>query len=145
MGVTDPLPAASTMSAPDVPPGSRFPGAVSRGRVTAEILLVLGLSLGASAIYSIVSITNRLTLDVPLSQQTATINNSLSTRPTFDLIYQLLSVFFDLVPVALVVFLLWRTTRPHLGRLGIDFSRPARDGLTGLGLALVIGIPGIVV
>jgi len=145
VGVTHPLPAAS--SPPPSTPSTELSssGVLSRGRVRAEILLVLGLSLGASAIYSIVSITNRLTLDVPLSQQTATINNSLSTRPTFDLIYQLLSVFFDLVPVALVGFLLWRTTRPHLGRLGIDFSRPARDGLTGLGLALVIGIPGIVV
>jgi len=115
----------------------------SRRRVGAEILIVLGLSLGASAAYSIVSITNKLTRPVAISQQTATLNSSLSERPTFDLIYQLMAIFFDLVPVALVGFLLWRATRPHLGRLGIDFTRPGRDALTGAGLALAIGIPGI--
>ena len=115
----------------------------SRRRVGAEILIVLGLSLGASAAYSVVSITNKLTRTVAISQQTTTLNSSLSDRPTFDLIYQLMSIFFDLVPVALVAFLLWQATRPHLGRLGIDFTRPARDALTGVGLALAIGIPGI--
>ncbi|WP_213813817.1 CPBP family intramembrane glutamic endopeptidase [Glaciihabitans sp. dw_435] len=118
---------------------------MSRKRLTTEILLVLGLSLGASAAYSVVSIVNRLTQKIALSQQTATINISLSDRPTFDLIYQLMALFFDLVPVALVIFLLWNSSRPHLGRLGIDGTRPARDGLSGLGLALVIGIPGIAV
>ncbi|ODU66011.1 MAG: CAAX protease family protein [Micrococcales bacterium 70-64] len=119
----------------DLPPTRRMLGA--------EILIVLGLSLGASAVYSVVSITNKLTRPVAISQQTATLNSSLSDRPTFDLIYQLLSIFFDLVPVALVAFLLWQTARPHLSRLGIDFTRPGRDALSGLGLALVIGVPGI--
>lgn len=104
---------------------------------------MLGLSLGASAAYSIVSLLNRVTRTEALGDQTATINNPLSPRPTFDLIYQLMGIFFDLVPVALVGFLLWQATRPHLGRLGIDFTRPGRDALQGLALALLIGIPGI--
>lgn len=115
----------------------------SRRRIGAEILIVLGLSLGASAAYSVVSIVNRLTRPEALGDQTTSINNPLSDRPTFDLIYQLMGVFFDLVPVALVGFLLWQVTRPHLGRLGIDFTRPARDAIQGLGLALLVGIPGI--
>lgn len=118
-------------------------GLLSRRRIGAEILIVLGLSLGASAAYSVVSIVNKLTRPVAISQQTATLNSSLSDRPTFDLIYQLMAVFFDLVPVALVAFLLWQAARPHLSRLGIDFTRPGRDALTGVGLALAIGIPGI--
>jgi len=109
------------------------------------VLIVLGLSLGASAAYSVVSIVNRVTRDIPLADQTASLNTALSPRPTFDLIYQLMGIFFDLVPVALVGFLLWQTTRPHLGRLGIDFTKPARDTLSGLGLALVVGIPGIAI
>lgn len=104
---------------------------------------MLGLSLGASALYSVVAIINRLTREESLSQQTATLNTSLSTRPVFDLVYQLMSVFFDLMPVALVAYLLWSAARPHLARLGIDFSRPGRDTLAGLGLALAIGIPGL--
>jgi membrane protease YdiL (CAAX protease family) len=106
-------------------------------------LLVLGLSLGASAVYSIVSIVNSVTLTKPLSSQTATLNGSLSSRPVFDLIYQFLALFFDVVPVALVCFLLWQIPRPHLSRLGVDFRRPWRDSLHGLALALVIGVPGI--
>ncbi len=108
-----------------------------------EVLIVLGLSLGASAAYSIVSIVNKATRPVAISQQTTTLNSSLSDRPTFDLIYQLMAIFFDLVPVVLVAFLLWQASRPHLSRLGVDFTRPGRDALTGVGLALAIGIPGI--
>ena len=120
-------------------------GVQSRTRIRFEIAIVLGLSLGASAVYSVVSIVNRLTLDQALSDQKATLNTSLSARPAFDLIYQVLSVVFDLMPVALVVLLLWRSSRPHLGRLGVDAERPWRDGLGGVGLAAAIGIPGIAV
>lgn len=112
-------------------------------RIWVEIAIVLGLSLGASALYSIVAIINRVTRDEALSQQTATLNTSLSPRPVFDLVYQLMGVFFDLMPVALVCYLLWSATRPHLSRLGLDASRLGRDSLAGVGLALVIGIPGL--
>jgi membrane protease YdiL (CAAX protease family) len=104
---------------------------------------VLGLSLGASAVYSIVAIVNRLTRAEALSQQTATLNSSLSDRQVFDLIYQLLAVFFDLMPVALVCYLLWQAARPHLGRFGLSFEHAGRDVGLGLGLALAVGIPGL--
>ncbi len=123
--------------------GSNVGGTPSRCRLAAEILIVLGLSLGASAVYSVVRILDLATRGAPLSQTTATLNASANERPTFDLIYQLLGVLFDLVPVALVAYLLWSVTRPHLGRLGIDFARPGHDLLLGLGLALAVGIPGI--
>ena len=100
---------------------------LTRARVRIEVLLVLGLSLGASAVYSVVAITNRLTREVPLSQQTATINASRDNREIFDLVYQLLSIAFGLVPVALVAWLLWSAARPHLHRLGLDATRPWRD------------------
>ena len=115
----------------------------SRRRIGAEIGIVLALSLGASAVYSIVAIINRLTREQALSQQTATLNNSLSDRQVFDLIYQLLGTFFDLMPVALVCYLLWNTTRPHLARLGLSFERPGRDLGWGVVLALAVGIPGL--
>ena len=89
---------------------------------------MLGLSLGASAVYSVLSIINRVTRDVALSQQTATLNTSLSDRPVFDLIYQVLAIVVDLVPVALVAFLLWREQRPHLARLGVDAFTGVRIG-----------------
>lgn len=115
----------------------------NRGRLTWEIAIVLGLSLGASAIYSVVSIINSATRDESIGSQTTALNQSLSARPIFDLIYQLLGILLDLVPVALVVFLLWQTARPHLARLGMEFSRSGRDAISGIALALVIGIPGL--
>jgi len=120
-----------------------YPAPMTRARLRVEIAIVLGLSLGASAVYSVLSIVNRLTQQTALSQQTATLNSPLSSREFFDLAYQVLGVAVDLVPVLLVAFLLWREERPHLGRLGVDFSRAGRDTLGGVGLALAIGIPGI--
>ncbi|MFM9920181.1 CPBP family intramembrane glutamic endopeptidase [Lacisediminihabitans sp. H27-G8] len=133
---TPPLSDSTNFDPVDVP---------SRRRIRGEIVLVLGLSLGASAVYSIVSLADSLTRPTPLSQQVQSLNNSLNTRAIFDFIYQFLAIFFDLVPVALVCFLLWQTARPHLARLGLAFDRPGRDSLLGLGLALLIGIPGIFV
>ncbi|MBX3116298.1 MAG: CPBP family intramembrane metalloprotease [Cryobacterium sp.] len=115
----------------------------SRGRTWGEILLVLSLSLGASAIYSIVIIIDRLTQSTAISKQTATLNAPMSSREVFDFIYQFLGIFFDLVPVALVCYLLWQTTRPHLSRIGLHSDGYFRDALSGIGLALLIGIPGI--
>jgi membrane protease YdiL (CAAX protease family) len=115
----------------------------SRGRIGAEIAIVLGVSFGASAVYALVAIANRLTQDIPLSRQTATLNPSLSSRPAFDLIYQFLQIFFDLMPVALVCYLLWQAAAPRLGRLGLDGRRIGRDAVGGVALVLVIGIPGL--
>lgn len=125
------------------PTAEPLPDGTTRGRVRAEILLVLGLSLGASAVYSVVQILDLVTRPTPLSNQTAQLNTSLDSRPIFDFVYQVLENGFDLVPVVLVGFLLWKTARPHLARLGIEFSRVGRDALGGAGLALAIGIPGL--
>jgi membrane protease YdiL (CAAX protease family) len=116
---------------------------LSRGRTWAEIGIVLGLSLGASALYSIVVVIDRSTRAAALSTQTATLNDSVSDRQVFDLVYQLLGILVDLMPVALVCYLLWQTARPHLARLGLRFDRSARDAGLGLALALAVGIPGL--
>jgi membrane protease YdiL (CAAX protease family) len=118
---------------------------VDRGRIRWEVAIVLAVSLGASAVYSVVRIVYRATDSTPLSQQSATLNEAIVPRPEFDLIYQLLAIATALAPVALVVFLLWQRSAPHLGRLGIDGSRWRRDSLWGVALALGIGIPGLAV
>jgi membrane protease YdiL (CAAX protease family) len=116
---------------------------VNRRRIGLEILLVLGVSLGASAIYAIVNLIDLSTRSTSLGHQSVAINTSLSDRQVFDLLYQFLGIFFDLVPVALVVFILWQAARPHLGRLGVDLRHPWRDLLVGIALALIIGAGGI--
>ena len=121
-----------------VPPGER-------PRLRAEIFIVLGLSLGLSAVYSIIQIIDLSTRSVPLSQQSTSLNTAQSSRQVFDFLYQVVGILGDLVPVALVGYLLWRVARPHLGALGIDGRRPLADSGWGVALALVIGIPGILV
>ena len=113
-------------------------------RLSTEIALVLGVSLGASAVYSVVSLLNKLTLETPLADQTATINGTLSEREWLDLTYQLLALFFDLVPVALAIYLLAISGGNPFRRVGFDLKRPASDLGRGWLLVLVIGVPGIV-
>ena len=120
----------------------------TRSRLRWEIVIVLALSFGASAVYAIVSLIDYLTRDTALSEQTAVINRSLSDRPLFDLIGQLLGFAFGLAPVALVIFLLWRSAPPHLSRLGLSRVPGAprwwgRDIGGGFLLAAAIGIPGL--
>jgi membrane protease YdiL (CAAX protease family) len=116
---------------------------MNKARLRWEIAIVLGLSLGASAVYSIVSIISRLTSEVALSDQSATINGSQSTREWLDFTSQFLGIFFALFPVALVLYLLWQPGRSSFRRLGVDFTEPGRDLLRGGALLLIIGIPGL--
>lgn len=113
------------------------------GLLGVEVLLVLGVSLGKSAIYSLVAITARMTADRPLADQTATLNPSQSTRPWLDLTYQLLGILFDLVPVLLAVHLLNRNPGDARGMLGLDARRPGADLAWGAALAAAIGLPGL--
>lgn len=115
----------------------------SRARLWWEIAIVLALGLGQSAVYAIVQLAYRLTDITPLAEQTATLNPSRSDREVFDLIYQLLSIGFSVVPVLLVCFLLWQARLPHLGRLGLDGRRIGTDAGRGILLVLAIGVPGL--
>jgi uncharacterized protein len=114
-----------------------------KGRIAGEILLVLGVSLGMSSIYAIVNLVDLSTRKTSLGDQSVALNSSLSDRQVFDFIYQFLGIVFDLVPVAMVVYILWQVARPHLARLGVDFRHPWRDLGFGILLALVIGSGGI--
>jgi membrane protease YdiL (CAAX protease family) len=116
---------------------------VSKKRTIVEIALVLGLSVGMSALYSAVSITRRVLSETPLQEQTATINRPLAPEPLFDVIYQLLAIASALMPVALVLFLVATPRAPRFHTIGLDGSQPVKDGLSGLGLAALIGIPGL--
>ncbi|MCW3156630.1 CPBP family intramembrane glutamic endopeptidase [Micropruina sonneratiae] len=107
-----------------------------------EVLLVLGVSLGQSAVYSILSIAEKLSRPEPLGQQTTTINSSVTPdRPWLDLSYQLAGVVFPLVPALLALYLL-RLTGDR-DRIGFDLRRPWQDLGWGFAIAAGIGIPGL--
>ncbi|MBT2595410.1 CPBP family intramembrane glutamic endopeptidase [Arthrobacter sp. ISL-72] len=120
----------------------------SRRRLRIEVWIVLGLSLGQSAVYSVVQLLDKLTR-APLAEGTSTLNRSQSSREYFDLTYQLLDIIFALMPVLLVIYFLTEH-RPAgepgssaFRKLGFNFARPGKDFLQGLGLAALIGIPSL--
>lgn len=107
-----------------------------------EILLVLGLSLGKSAVYSVLSIIEKLTRPEPLNEQTTSMNTSVTPdRSLLDLAYQLSGILFGLMPVFLALYLLRLTRDRH--ELGYDLRRPGFDLSRGLLAAAVIGVPGL--
>ena len=114
-----------------------------RRRLGVEIWIVLGLSLGKSGVYALVNIVARLTADQSLREQSTALNTSQSPRPYLDLTYQLLSIGFALIPVALALYLLSQNGRSALRRIGLDRARPVRDLGVGFGLAALIGLPGL--
>jgi membrane protease YdiL (CAAX protease family) len=110
-----------------------------RSALRVEVVIVLLLSLGQSAVYAVVSLVAKLTAGKPLSQQTATLNASQSPRPYLDLTYQLLGIVFALIPVLLALYLLDRPRQT----LGLTLDHPGFDLGWGFGLAATIGIPGL--
>jgi membrane protease YdiL (CAAX protease family) len=115
-----------------------------RARLGLEVVIVLGLSLGQSALYSVLRIIERLTRNVPLAQQTSTLNASVTPdRPWLDLTYQLVGIAFALMPVLLAMYLL-NLTNPPAGRtIGFDLARPRFDLGFGALIAIAIGVPGL--
>jgi membrane protease YdiL (CAAX protease family) len=119
-------------------------GLVDRSRLGLEVLVVLGISLGQSAIYAVLRIIERMTREVPLAQQTATLNPSATPdRPWLDLTYQLVGIGFGLMPVFLALYLLSRTNPPAGHAIGLDSRRPGFDLGVGTLIALAIGVPGL--
>ena len=115
-----------------------------RRRYLTETWLVLGVSLGASAIWALLRIIDRLTREQALRDQTAAMNTSVTPdRPWLDLAFQLTGIALALVPVVLAIHLLRRDdpNQPHT--MGFDLRRPWQDLWRGTVLAAAIGIPGL--
>jgi membrane protease YdiL (CAAX protease family) len=96
-----------------------------------EVLLVLGLSLLASAAYAVVNM-----ILLPLR------GGRVALFADVPLIYQLLGIATDLVPVLLVVHFLHRSGETAAD-IGLDARRPGRDVAQGLLLAAVVGLAGL--
>lgn len=118
-------------------------GSFDRSRYTWEVCLVLAVTVGQSAIYSVLTLIRRLLTPVPLGQQQAQVNPSRDVQAFWDILYQLLAVFFALALVGLVIYLLWEPGTNALRRIGLDFTRFGGDLGRGILLAAVIGIPGL--
>ncbi|MDQ1128167.1 CPBP family intramembrane glutamic endopeptidase [Microbacterium sp. SORGH_AS_0888] len=118
-----------------------------RARYIWELVLVLALTVGRSALYSVLSFVR--TLEEAIATQTSVGAQSTQLNPPadsaafWDALYQFLAVFFALTTVALVVYLLWEPGANALRRIGLDFRGFGGDVGRGLLLVAVIGVPGL--
>src|SRR6478752_160601 len=108
-----------------------------RRRNLTETWLVLGVSLGASAVWSLLRLVDKLTRVESLGSQTTAMNSSVTPdRPWLDLAYQLTGI-------VLALHLLRRDDPNEPHTMGFDLRRPWLDLGRGALLAAASGLPGL--
>lgn len=108
-----------------------------------EVIAVVGVSLGATALRAVVSFIGAVTERQALSAQHTVLNGSQAPgRPWFDLTLQLVSIVVGLAPPFLVFYLLARNGEGP-SSIGVDATEPARDLGRGAAIAAVIGGCGL--
>ena len=119
-----------------------------RARWCWELGIVLALTVGQSAVYSVLSFVRSLLRSLrenqAISSQQTRLNPSRDDEAIWDAINQLLPIAFELALVALMIYLLWEPGRSALRRIGLDFMRWPSDVGRGVLLLATIGIPGLV-
>ncbi|MBW4719571.1 CPBP family intramembrane glutamic endopeptidase [Saccharothrix obliqua] len=114
----------------------------NRRALRVEVLLVFAVTLGLSGLRSLVRLLDSLLKPQPLNEQSVAINVPQARFDLLDLAAQLLSVGQLAAWGCLGLYLLWRGgVRP--AALGLDRTRPGRDAVGSLGLAALIGLPGL--
>ena len=108
------------------------PAPADRRTLAEEVVVVLLLSLLASAVYAILSL-----LEAPLAGTIVA-----SANQSTQLARQLAGFVFGLAPVFLVVHLV-RRSGEGLDGIGLAADRPGPDLAKGLGLCAVVGLAGL--
>lgn len=117
----------------------------TRRLIVFEVVAVLAVGLGRSAINSLISFVGSLTVVksiTKLSTQSVALNASASSRPYLNLTWQVYGIVFGLAPALLVAYLLTRE-RVGLRGIGFDFTRPVKDLGYGALVAACIGGAGL--
>lgn len=123
--------------------GDMGSGAVAASLLRTEVVIVLAIAVGVSAARSVLRFVAALTAEAPLSAQTATLNSSQAPgRPWIDLGLQLVFVGSLLLPVALVLYLVRRSSDTW-STIGLRLDRLPRDVLLGAGAAAAVGGIGL--
>jgi membrane protease YdiL (CAAX protease family) len=128
--------------APHRPAATEPVGQATRRLLGTEILVVLTITLGLSALRSALALINALLQPEPLSSQQVALNAPASQLNLVDLAFQLVGALQLLGWGALGGYLLLRSGIA-LRAVGLDARRPGRDALGAMALAAVIGIPGL--
>jgi membrane protease YdiL (CAAX protease family) len=140
------VPPASVPAARVVAGSLPTASAITSRTLRLEIVAVLALSLGASAVSAVLDLVHNLVVAVQhhqaLTAQTASLYAPADSHPYLDLAYQLLFIATELAPVLLVGYLLARS-HEGFGTLGVDRARPKADMAVGVVLAVVVGSVGL--
>jgi membrane protease YdiL (CAAX protease family) len=119
----------------------------TRRSVVVEIVVVFAITLGMSGLRSLVSLVQSQILahqqQISLGKLQVSVAAPRSSVGTIDLILQLLSIAQGLAWGGLGLYLLWRAGASLKRHLGLDLTRPGRDLAAAVGLAALIGIPGL--
>ncbi|WP_297007247.1 CPBP family intramembrane glutamic endopeptidase [uncultured Corynebacterium sp.] len=108
-----------------------------------EITLVLAVTFGTSGVRAALRLLESATTPTKLNEQTTTLNAQKSTLAWLDPLFQLISSGVLVAWGGLAVFLLIRHVPLRLA--GVTPPHPSRrDVLPGIGLAALIGLPGLV-
>jgi hypothetical protein len=113
-----------------------------RRALLVELVLVFSMTLGLSGFRSVLSLLDALLAPEPLGEQSVALNVSRAAQHLVDLGFQLAGVVQLAAWGGLGLYLLWRSgIGPRL--VGLDRTRVGRDVAVGVGLAALIGIPGL--
>lgn len=115
----------------------------SRRRLSAEIWIVLALGVGSQILSSVFVYLRYLVETQSIGERTVTMHRSRDLPAWLDVSHQVLAIGLSLVPVALALYLLAQHPGRPFATLGLTRQRLGRSILDGLGLAALIGLPGI--
>jgi membrane protease YdiL (CAAX protease family) len=120
-------------------------GVLEKPRYGLEVLAVLGVSLGMSAVYTLLYyVRQEITVKGGIGATTATVvSGPATTYPWLDLADDLADVLNGLMPAALALVLLARSPAGRGLGIGLDRLHVRRDVLQGIGFTALIGIPGL--
>lgn len=114
----------------------------TRRLIGLEILVVLTVTTGLSALRSALSLVDALLSPVPLAEQQVALNAPAARAELVDLALQAVRVLQLVGWGALGAYLLLRAGYA-LRSVGLDASRPGRDARGAAVLAAAIGVPGL--
>jgi membrane protease YdiL (CAAX protease family) len=121
---------------------AKITDAAERRAMRYELLVVFAVTFGLSGLQSLLSLVDSLLRPVPLGDQHVAINAPQASVGLLDMALQLTSVLRLVSWATLGAYLLWRGGIGPRG-IGLDGRHPRRDLLGGLGLAALIGVPGL--
>lgn len=107
-----------------------------------EIAIVLLLSLGTSAIYSVLSLLEKLSSPEGLAGSSSALNPSASNGELFDFLFRFAGVTLGFAPVALALYLLHQKYGNPFHLIGL-WRISKSDFKNGALLFAAIGVPGI--